>query len=483
MSRADDDVIRGSDAPEVRIWDQDVQRTRMVAAVAERCGGRAAVHRQCHAVAGLPRSCAALVFLGAGGPAEDSLDLIRQLAKSGTRVIAYGDGAHGWSLGARCRALLAGAVAVLDAGAAAFASELESKLAYVLAHDAEQRRERLTLGRLLSDLGIVGASDAMIGIFRQVVRIAALSDLHTLITGESGTGKQVLADAVHRLDPKRRGGPFVALNCGAISMGIAESELFGHRRGAFTGADRDRRGLIRAADGGVLFLDEIGELDLTLQTKLLRVLQEGRVLSVGDDRELPVSIRVVAATNRNLESMVRERTFRADLYHRLNILSIHVPPLRERPADVGALVHYFVEKYKHLRPDRFAAVSDEFIAALAQDDLPGNARQVENIVRRAIVEKEDTGPLTLGDLPPDIWARAVHRARSAAPSAGGSAISRVLASNDWNLTRALESCERSFVEAALQASHGNQTETARLLGITPRSVYNKIRKHNLSLLA
>jgi transcriptional regulator with PAS, ATPase and Fis domain len=318
--------------------------------------------------------------------------------------------------------------------------------------------------------------------------------LHTLVTGETGTGKELLAQAIHRFDPKRRHGPFVALNCGAISPGLAESELFGHRRGAFTSADRDRKGLIRAAHDGVLFLDEIGELDLALQTKLLRFLQEGRVLGVGDDREVPVSIRVIAATNRNLEEMVRERTFRSDLFHRLNVLSIHVPPLRERPADIAALVGHFLRKYGNLRGDPPPSVSDEFVAALAEDELPGNARQVENLVRRAIVHKDDEGPLALVDLPREIWERASQRGADAADVArhahsppreveAGDAtayLSRVLALNGWNLSRALASCERSLVEVALEAAHGNQSQTARLLGITPRSVYNKIRKHQLS---
>jgi transcriptional regulator with GAF, ATPase, and Fis domain len=465
-------------APPVGIWDPDRERAQGIAAVAARCG----------ASFGCAHARLALVFLGTAAPDDDAIERIRRLARGGARVIAYADGADRWPLGSRCRALLAGAVEVLDSAAVHFASGLATKLGRVLALDAEQQRERSVITRELGELGIVGVSDAIAAVFRRAVRVSALSDLHTLITGESGTGKQLLAEAVHRLDPKRRRGPFVALNCGAISAGLAESELFGHRRGAFTGADRDRRGLIRAADGGVLFLDEVGELEPALQTKLLRVLQEGRVLSVGDDREVPVSLRVVAATNRDLEQMVRERAFRADLFHRLNVLSIHIPPLRERPADVGALVRHFVGKYGDLRPGRTASATDEFIEALARDDLPGNARQVENIVRRAIVHKDEDGPLTLRDLPPDIWERAAGEPSCAVPPAadGGSVpgldVSRLLVLNDWNLTRALDSCERSFVEAALQASRGNQTDTARLLGITPRSVYNKIRKHHLAPL-
>jgi DNA-binding NtrC family response regulator len=488
-----------SDRPpyaEVLVWDQDPHRVERVSTVVAGCGGRAIAppppSRTFDAGEVGAWASVALVSLGAGAPGVAALEVIQRLAGKHVRVISYGERANFWSLGARCRALLAGACAVLDSEAPGFLQELQAKLAHLLSTEAAQRRETEQVRRLFHDAGIAGDSDAMLAIFHRTVRISGLSDLHTLITGETGTGKELLAEAIHRFDRKRCASPFVALNCGAISAGLAESELFGHRRGAFTGADRDRKGLFRAAQDGVLFLDEIGELDLALQTKLLRVLQEGRVLGVGDDREVPVNVRVIAATNRNLEAMVRERTFRADLFHRLNVLSIHVPPLRDRPADIAALVRHFLGKHGHLRGNSPPSASDEFVAALAEDDLPGNARQVENLVRSAIVHKDDEGPLALIDLPREIWER-VSRRGAAADAAGAhfpsrdadeiqatSYLSSVLALNDWNLSRALASCERSLVEVALEEAHGNQSQTARLLGITPRSVYNKIRKHQLS---
>ncbi len=469
--------------PDVQIWDPDADRVSAIAALIVACDGRP-VRCQDSSSTG-PRhrdacACVALVALGGSAPSTTTLELIQRLGSESIRVIAYGEGSDRWPLGLRCRPLLAGACAVLDARAAGFASDLRGRLAHVLSTEADRLQERAQVRARLERDGMVGESDAILAIFRRAVRISGLSDLHTLITGESGTGKQLLAEAIHRQDPKRRGGPFVALNCSAISAGVAESELFGHRRGAFTGADRDRQGLIRAAEGGVLFLDEIGELDLALQGKLLRVLQEGRVLSVGDDHERAVSIRVLAATNRDLEEMVRLRTFRADLFHRLNVLSLHVPPLRERPDDIRVLVGHFLGKYRHLRTDRAWAASEEFIAALAQDGLPGNARQVENLVRRAIVHKDDDGPLGLADLPPDIWERAARQNGGTAPEVDVRIdAARILDGHDWNLERALAACERSLLEAALRASHGNQSETARRLGITPRSVYSKIRKHSL----
>ena len=194
---------------------------------------------------------------------------------------------------------------------------------------------------LMRTFGIVGESDAIKSAFRQALRVSSFSDLAVLITGESGTGKELMARAIHQLDPKRRRGPFVAINCGAISPGLAESEMFGHSRGAFTGADRDRKGFVRAADGGVLFLDEVGELGSDIQAKLLRVLQDHRVMSVGTDHDVGVDVRVIAATNRNLERMMEQGQFREDLFHRLNMLSVHLPPLRERVADLKPLVDNF----------------------------------------------------------------------------------------------------------------------------------------------
>ena len=317
--------------------------------------------------------------------------------------------------------------------------------------------------------------------FASVLRISALSDLPTLLTGESGTGKDLLARAIHARDPKRCAGPFVALNCGAIAATLAEAELFGHRRGAFTGADRDRRGLFRAADGGVLFLDEIAELDATVQVKLLRVLQDNRVLSVGDDREASVSVRVIAATNSDLREMVERRLFRADLFHRLNVVSIHIPSVRERRADIRPLVEHFVRKHHGLSPAASPAIGAEFVDAFSRLDLPGNAREIENLVRSALVHNDGTAPLGLSDLPADVWQQLVQESPGPAVAAGGREESlTMLEANGWNLSRTLRACERSFIQAAFRVSDGNQSKTARLLGITPRSVYNKLRRHRIA---
>jgi transcriptional regulator with PAS, ATPase and Fis domain len=319
--------------------------------------------------------------------------------------------------------------------------------------------------------------------------------------GETGTGKEMVARAIHRLDPNRRNGPFVPVNCGAINASLAESELFGHRRGAFTGAERDRKGLVRAAIGGVLFLDEIGDLDANLQSKLLRVLQEHRVLALGDDQEVPVDVRVIAATNRHLDDMARKGVFRADLFHRLHVLSVRIPPLRERPDDIAPLVRHFCARCDAAACEGADLVTEEFLEALRRVVLPGNVRQLENLVRRAFLTRQGDGPLRLSDLPPEIWIQIADTTGSdieqaaydeQVPTPRSPVASQpsgvddgvfdpvdVLDANSWKLWRSLDFCEHKIVVAALGASHGNRSRAARLLGISLRSIFNKMRKYRL----
>jgi transcriptional regulator with PAS, ATPase and Fis domain len=429
------------------------------------------------------------------------LEVIRNLKQKGFKIICYEDGAHAWPLGIQSHALLAGSFRLLDSANAGFATELTRLLSQLLHAEMVRQVEVEKIKMAMKNLGIIAESEAMISIFRWILRVSALSDLPILIMGETGTGKQILAQALHRLDSKRRNGPFIAVNCGAISPSLAESELFGHRRGAFTGADRERQGLIRSAQGGVLFLDEVGELDDALQTKLLRVLQESRVLGVGEDEEIAVDVRVIAATNRDLDKMVADKKFRADLFHRLNVLSIRIPALRERPADVGPLIEHFLKSCRSLNPTASLSVTSGFINALTKIELPGNVRQLENLVRQALVSKDDDSPLDLSDLPIEVW-RQLSEARDSLPvgpdrvsardeldnvapqtplQVAPSDLVKLLHANGWSLPRSLQHCEKLFLEAALHTARGNQSQTARLLGITPRSVYNMVRKHNLHL--
>jgi len=412
-----------------------------------------------------------------------SLETIKRLTIAGFAVLAYGPHVSAWSLGERCSPLLAGCVSLLDSADQQFHRQLYDVLVDMLRSAGARAEDDGRLKRLMRSFGVVGESTSMLAVFRQIVRISTFSDLSTFITGETGTGKELIARACHAGDPKRSVGPFVAVNCSAISVTVAESELFGHRRGAFTGAERDRVGLIRAAHGGVLFLDEVGELAPSMQSKLLRVLQEGVVRPIGEEREIAVNVRVIAATNSDIRALVERKRFRADLFHRLNMLPIHLPPLRDRRADIAPLVDHFVAKYGTLNPKASQTVLPEFVEGLTTLDLPGNVRQVENIVRWALVQ--NTGvPLGLRDLPPDVLEKlALHdEPSSVAPvfesQAGVDAAEP--AGGEWNLARSLRLHERRLLERALQAARGNHSRAARLLGITPRSVYNMVRRHRVS---
>ena len=483
----------------VMVWESQTSRLRLVERVVSDCGAQAHQIKELGDIEKALRSscCAAVVALGTY-QTDDTLvsKVIGRMKQAGLMVIAHERGAHSWSVGLRCQALLAGASCVLDSEESGFSQELQRILAGVFAQKTRELVEKKHIHERMRTFGIVGESDAIEVASRQALRVGYLSDLAVLITGESGTGKELMARAIHQLDPKRSAGPFVAINCGAISSGLAESEMFGHSRGAFTGADRDRKGLVRAADGGVLFLDEIGDLGSDMQAKLLRVLQDHRVLSVGTDHDVGVNVRVIAATNRNLELMMERGEFRADLFHRLNMFSIYLPPLRERVADLKSLIDNFLMKFRSIAPSETSSVDPDFIEALAQLDLPGNVRQLENIVRRAALNKTDSASLSLSDLPPEIWRqlcakKQVNSGQGAAgcdpnpapipdpPLSSKECITPLftrLDSKGWNLSRVVEYCEGLLVEAALQRAQGNHSQAARVLGITPRTLYNKLKK-------
>jgi DNA-binding NtrC family response regulator len=435
--------------------------------------------------------CGIAIVMLSAIPEQSSraLDAVRHLKHLGFAVFCCAPGAAAWPLGVHCRMLLAGAAHVLDT-AASFHSDLVERITAHLESERAHRREAHHVIRQMRDLGLVGRGPGIMRVYRSILRVSPLSDLPVLISGETGTGKELVARSIHRLDPRRRNEPFIPVNCSAISAGLAESQLFGHRRGAFTGADQDRTGLIRAARGGVLFLDEIGDLEPALQGKLLRVLQEHRVLALGDDHEVPVHARVIAATNRSLEEMVRDQTFRSDLFHRLNVLSIRVPSLRERHEDVEALIRHFVA----LASPSPVTVTGEFIEALCNVDLPGNVRELENIVHRAMVTRINGEALGLGNLPAElllqiagVTSAALHADANGdrrEPANGHSPqlvdVQSVLAAGRGTLSGALDLCEQEILAAALRMSRGNRSRAARMLGISARSIFNKMRKHRLS---
>jgi two-component system response regulator AtoC len=307
--------------------------------------------------------------------------------------------------------------------------------------------------------GLVGRSPAMVRMYREVARAAA-SDATVLVHGESGSGKELVARAIHSYSPRKHH-PFVAVNCGALTETLLESELFGHMRGAFTGAERDRKGLFEQASGGTLFLDEIGEISPRMQAQLLRVLQEGEVRPVGASRSVTVDTRIVAATNRDLSRMVREGEFREDLLYRIMVVVIDVPPLRERRDDIPLLVQHFLGRHgtEHKRQ-----IDVEALNALIRYDWPGNVRQLENTVARALALTPGDR-VTLDDLPAEIV-----NARPASSSADR------VAEEPEAAIQTLSERNRDYALAVLERVGGNKSRAAELLGIDRKTLYRLLRE-------
>jgi two-component system response regulator PilR (NtrC family) len=311
---------------------------------------------------------------------------------------------------------------------------------------------------------LLGKSPQMERIFDLIRKIHS-TRTSVLITGESGTGKELVARALHT-EGNRAQQPFVAVNCGAIPESLMESELFGHVKGAFTGAASDKVGLFQQAHRGTLFLDEIGELSLNLQVKLLRALQERRIKPVGGTGELEVDVRVVTATNRELEQEVELGAFRSDLYYRLNVIEIRLPPLRQRPDDIPLLVDHFVRRFAAEQSKSITGLTPEASRVLCQYDFPGNVRELENIIEHAVT-MTDGARIDVGNLP---------RLRQSAPVGAPSATPGTLPSEGIDLDRVLSDYERSIVERALAQCGGVRKRAAQLLGISFRSLRYRLTK-------
>lgn len=330
---------------------------------------------------------------------------------------------------------------------------------------AENRHLKEKLKKGVVESKIIGKSKPMKEML-EMISMVAPSEATVLIMGESGTGKELIAHALHYNSP-RKDQPLVVVNCAAITETLLESELFGHEKGAFTGADRRRDGRFMQADGGTILLDEIGETSSSMQAKLLRVIQEREIQRVGGEKVLKVDVRIVAATNRDLEAEVACGKFRGDLYYRLNVMAIPVPPLRERDDDIPLLAHHFLNKYA--QQNRKAATG---FAPLAMDMLlkypwPGNVRELENVVERAVVLM--TGDhVTEKQLPLNIvqkYPEQTHLTVSALPVKNGH--------------QSLEDVEKEAILATLNATNGNKSETARRLGITRKTLHNKLKRYRL----
>ena len=310
---------------------------------------------------------------------------------------------------------------------------------------------------------IVASSGPMIELLELMERTAAHKTT-VLITGESGTGKEVLARAIHDQSPRRREA-FVAVNCGALPEPLLESELFGHAKGAFTGADRARRGLFEEADGGTLFLDEIGELPLALQVKLLRVLQEEEIRPVGTSKNKAVDVRVIAATARRLEEMIARGGFREDLYYRLNVVQLVVPPLRERPLDIPLMVDHFFARTCASVGKPLRAVSADALERLVAYRWPGNVRELENVIERAVI-LADGDSITAKELPANVVERSLP--------------ARVVDTSAFALKPARRAMEADLIRGALRAAGGNRTHAARLLEISHRALLYKLKEYEIA---
>src|SRR5215467_10617800 len=330
---------------------------------------------------------------------------------------------------------------------------------------AENQFLRERVGAEMALNGIVGSSSKIQDVMRMVAR---LKDTRTpvLITGESGTGKELVARAIHfRGSFAQR--PFVAVDCGSLVPTLIESELFGYEKGAFTGANKSKEGLFQAASGGTIFLDEIGELPMEMQAKLLRVLQEKEVRPVGSNQKVKVDVRVIAATNRDLETAYKEGKFRKDLYFRLNVVTLHLPPLRERRSDIAALMHYFLDRFA---PGKTLSVSPAAMKCMLQYDWPGNVRELENCIERAVALGSQE-MIDLADLPPAL--RAQQESELTVPPIAGAAPSA--ANTD------LEELERDTIQRVIEQVHGDKAQARRMLGISRATLYRKLKRYNIGL--
>ncbi len=316
--------------------------------------------------------------------------------------------------------------------------------------------------RAVGERPIVAASAVMIELLELVERTAAYKTT-ALLTGESGTGKEVLARAIHGQSP-RRAEPFIAVNCGAIPEPLLESELFGHAKGAFTGANRARRGLFAEADGGTLFLDEIAELPQSLQVKLLRVLQEEEVRPVGESKPVEIDVRVIAATSRDLEAMIEEGTFREDLYYRLNVMRLEIPALRERREDISLLCDHFLAHYRDSLGKAVRSIADDALDRLIHYDWPGNVRELQNVIERSVI-LADGERLGLEHLPSNIVQ---------AKTTGEGSDSRFFA-----MKAARRRFEIDLIRRALKETDGNRTHAAKLLEISHRALLYKIKEYGI----
>jgi transcriptional regulator with PAS, ATPase and Fis domain len=340
-------------------------------------------------------------------------------------------------------------------------------------HDSLNDELRETFARL----GFVTASDAMVPLLQQALKAALASDVTVLLEGDTGTGKQVLAQAIHHLDPKRSNFPFVTAHCSTINEALAESELFGHHRGAFTGAVAQRSGLFQSAQQGTLFLDEVNDLPLCVQPKLLDVIQRRIVRPLGSDREVPVNARIIAASNQPLQPLVIQNRFRSDLYYRLNVVRLRLPLLRERPDDMAALVSAFAGRYKNLYSP-IVTVEQDLVSLLRMQSFTGNVRELENAVVRMLFAKKHGTTLRLEDW----FAQADEEKTEDDRDLIGEAAQNLwqsISRTGLSYAQAIQKLEKKVLTTALVAGGRTRREVAKGLRTSERTLYRMIQTHRL----
>lgn len=334
--------------------------------------------------------------------------------------------------------------------------------------ELENRNLKRELQKEFNFQNLVGNSESMHGVYNIVERVSK-SPTNVLITGESGTGKEMVAKAIH-YNGFLKDKPFVTVNCGAIPEPLMESEMFGHKKGSFTGAISDKPGLFETADRGTLFLDEIGELPMSIQVKLLRAIQERVIRRVGDTQNMKVNVRIIAATNRILEDMVRSGDFREDLYYRLNVILIRVPSLRERKEDIPLLADFFLKKYNEKLMKNIQGISDEAMLSLKKYHYPGNVRELENIVERTVA-LEGGATILPESLPPFVMTASGRKMASSQDIE--------VTDDGIDLDNIIGQIEKELIVKAIHKANGVKKKAAKLLGITFRSMRYRIRKYNL----
>ncbi len=424
-----------------------------------------ALERVGYAVDVAPDSQTALARLGRGPvelvlcdiklPDMDGIELLGQMKESYPDTVVVMITGY---------ASIESAVAAIKLGASDYLSKpfTPEQVRHGVAKALEQKRlldENIYLkGELHHIFGervVVGGSRAMQRLF-EIARTVATTDSSVLIAGESGTGKEVVARFIHAESP-RNDRPFVTVNCAAIPPNLLESELFGHRRGAFTGAVYSRRGSFELADGGTLFLDEIGEMPIEMQAKILRALEEQQITRVGSEEPIAINIRIIAATNKDLEHEIKAGRFREDLYWRLNVVRLVVPPLRERPEDILPLARHFLTLYRQEMKKAVPDFSSDVLDAFTRYNWPGNVRELRNAVERAVIFAEAGSPIRLGHLPPHIRREASRETPSAS-----------------KVFRTLREVEIQYIREVLEACGGNRTRAAEILGVSPVTLWRKL---------